>query len=74
MKFNFPHPLAILLCFIAFAAILTHIIPAGEYARTIDEVTGREVVVANSYTEIEAQPIGLNRGYSQSSRGNRFWC
>lgn len=59
MKFEFPHPLAILLCFIAFAAILTHIIPAGEYERTIDEVTGREVVVANSYTEIEPQPIGL---------------
>lgn len=59
MKFNFPHPLAILLCFIAFAAFLTHIIPAGEYERTIDEVTGREVVVANSYTEIEPQPIGL---------------
>ncbi|MEP1151666.1 MAG: Na+/H+ antiporter NhaC family protein [Balneola sp.] len=59
MKFEFPHPLAILICFIAFAAILTHIIPAGEYARTIDEVTGREVVVANSYAEIEPQPIGL---------------
>ncbi|MFY0683391.1 MAG: YfcC family protein [Balneola sp.] len=59
MKFEFPHPLAILLCFIALAAILTHIIPAGEYERTIDEVTGREVVVANSYAEIETQPIGL---------------
>ena len=59
MKFEFPHPLAILLCFIALAAILTHIIPAGEYARTKDEVTGREVVVANSYTEIEPQPISL---------------
>ncbi len=59
MKFEFPHPLAILLCFIALAAILTHIIPAGEYARTIDEVTGREVVVANSYTEIKPQPISL---------------
>lgn len=59
MKFEFPHPLAILLCFIALAAILTHVIPAGEYTRTTDEVTGREVVVANSYTEIEPQPIGL---------------
>lgn len=59
MKFNFPHPLAILLCFIAFAAILTHIIPAGEYARTTDVNTGREVVVANSYSQIEPQPVGL---------------
>lgn len=59
MKFEFPHPLAILLMFIAFAAVLTHIIPAGEYERMIDEDTGREVVVANSYQEIEAEPISL---------------
>lgn len=59
MKFEFPHPLAILLIFIACAAILTHIIPAGEYERTIDEKTGREIVVANSYQEIKAEPIGL---------------
>lgn len=59
MKFDFPHPLAILLIFIAIAAALTHIIPAGEYERTLDDETGREIVIANSYQEIEPQPIGL---------------
>ncbi|MEQ9309494.1 MAG: YfcC family protein [Balneolaceae bacterium] len=59
MKFEFPHPLAILLIFIALAAILTHVIPSGEYQRMFDEETGREVVVANSYEQIEAQPISL---------------
>lgn len=59
MKFEFPHPLAILLIFIALAAVLTHIIPAGQYERVLDEETGREIVVANSYEQIEAEPIGL---------------
>lgn len=59
MKFEFPHPLAILLIFIAFAATLTHIIPAGQYDRVLDENTGSEIVVANSYQEIEAEPIGI---------------
>jgi len=59
MKFDFPHPLAILLGFIAFAAILTHIIPAGVYERTLDENTGREVVIAGSYQEIKSEPISL---------------
>jgi len=59
MKFEFPHPLAILISFIALAAILTHVIPAGQYDRITDETTGREVVIANSYQEIDANPIGL---------------
>lgn len=59
MKFEFPHPLAILLIFIGFAAILTHLIPAGEYERTLDVHTGREVVVANSYQQVESDPISF---------------
>ena len=59
MKFSFPHPLAILLFFIAMAATLTHLIPSGEYQRVIDEETGREIVVANSYQEVDAESIGV---------------
>ena len=59
MKFEFPHPLAILLIFIGLAAVLTHLFPAGEYERTLDENTGREVVVANSYQKVEAEPINF---------------
>lgn len=59
MKFTFPHPLAILLFFIAGAAILTHVIPAGEYDRVLDNNTGREVVVANSYNQIESKPVSI---------------
>lgn len=58
-KFEFPHPFAILLIFIALAAVLTHIIPSGSYNRTLDKETGREVVVNNSYKQVEAEPIGV---------------
>lgn len=59
MKFEFPHPLAILLFFIAIAAVLTHVIPTGQYQREIDVETGREVVIPNSYEPVDAAPIGL---------------
>lgn len=58
-KFNFPHPLTILLFFIGLSAVLTHLIPAGSYDRVTDPKTGREVVVSNSYKQVEAEPIGV---------------
>ena len=61
MKFTFPHPLAILLFFIAGAAVLTHVIPAGEYDRILDQKTGREVVVANSYNQVDSNPISITQ-------------
>lgn len=59
MKFSFPHPLAILLSFIALAAVLTHIIPAGSYDRVNDPATGREVVVSGSYEEVAPEPLSI---------------
>lgn len=72
MKFNFPHPFAILLLFIAFAALLTHILPAGEYERVIDPETKREVVVPNSYQQITPQPIGLLDAFVKVPEGIVF--
>jgi uncharacterized ion transporter superfamily protein YfcC len=58
-KLNFPHPLILLVGFIFLAAILSYIIKAGEYDRTIDEATGREVVVSGSYHEVDPSPVGF---------------
>lgn len=55
----FPHTLVLLIAFIFLAAILTHLLPAGAYDRQTNEVTGREVVVAGSYHEVEASPVGF---------------
>jgi uncharacterized ion transporter superfamily protein YfcC len=56
--FRFPHPMTLLVACIAIAAVLTWVLPAGEYDRARDEATGRDVVVAGTYHRVAAQPVG----------------
>jgi uncharacterized ion transporter superfamily protein YfcC len=55
---RFPHVLALLTACIVVAAVLSYVLPAGEYDRAHDEATGRDVVVAGTYHEVEADPVG----------------
>jgi uncharacterized ion transporter superfamily protein YfcC len=41
------------------AALLTWILPAGQYDRRDDPSTGRRVVVASTYHSTPAAPVGL---------------
>jgi len=43
---------------VAICAALTWILPAGEYERKDDPVTGRRVVVAGTYHRVEPAPVG----------------
>lgn len=54
-----PHPLALLLGCVIVAAVLTWVLPAGEYQRRDDPVTGRNVVVAGTYHPVPARPVGF---------------
>lgn len=54
---RFPHPLALLVGCIFLAAALTWLLPAGQYDRREDQVTGRSVVVAGTYRRVEQQPV-----------------
>ncbi len=56
--FRFPHPLVLLLGFIVLAALLSYVLPAGEFTRRLDPATGRQVVVAGSYHRVPATPVG----------------
>lgn len=58
MKLTLPQPLVLLLGGVMLAALLTWILPAGQYQRRLDPATGREVVVAGSYAPVEAAPVG----------------
>ncbi|MBR1798463.1 MAG: YfcC family protein [Bacteroidales bacterium] len=49
-----PHTFTIVFALIVFAAVLTWIVPAGEYVRQL--VDGREVVVGDSYHRVSAAP------------------
>ncbi len=53
-----PHPIVLLLGGTVLAAMLTWLLPAGEFERRVDDVTGRRVAVAGTYRRIESAPVG----------------
>ena len=57
-RFRLPHPLVLLLFAVGVAALLTWLLPAGEYDRRDDPATGRRVVVAGTYHTVERAPVG----------------
>ena len=71
---KFPHPLALLAGGIALAAILTWVLPAGQYDRRFSPAAGREVVVAGTFHSVEparVTPLGalvaIPRGAGQAA-------
>lgn len=56
-KFKVPNTYLLLFSILIFIAVLTWIIPGGEYERTT--VGGREVVVQNSFKYIDSNPQGF---------------
>ncbi len=57
-RLQLPHPLALLTACILAAAVLSWIVPAGQYDRRDDPATGRKVVVAGSYHRTDPRPLG----------------
>jgi uncharacterized ion transporter superfamily protein YfcC len=55
-RLRLPHPLVLLVFCVALAAVLTWVLPAGEYDRREDQDTGRKVVVAGTYHAVPASP------------------
>ena len=58
-KWKTPHTFVILVVIIIIAAVATYIVPAGEFARYKDAVTGKTLVEAGSYHRIESSPLNL---------------
>jgi uncharacterized ion transporter superfamily protein YfcC len=54
-----PHVFALLFIITVIMALLTWVIPAGQFDRAEDPVTGRTLVVPNSYHAIEPNPQGI---------------
>ena len=57
-RLRLPHPVVLLVAAIALAALLTHLVPAGEYERRFDEASGRTLTIAGTYHAVEAMPVG----------------
>lgn len=58
-NFKMPHTYVLLFGVIVFAGLLTYILPAGQFDRYEDPETGRELVDAESYSSVEANPQNL---------------
>lgn len=63
-KFKWPPSLVILFALLVLVAISTYIIPAGEYDRLKNEVTGQTGVVPGSYHRVEQSPVGPFRVFT----------
>jgi len=57
-RIRFPHALTLLVGCVLLAAVLTWILPAGQFQRREDPVTGRSVVIAGTYASAPQQPVG----------------
>src|SRR5437867_5988234 len=57
MKLRFPHPLTLLVGFIGLAAVMSYVLPAGQFDRRDDPATGRKVVVAGTYHAVPQAPV-----------------
>lgn len=51
-----PHPFVLLFGGILLAAALSHLVPAGEYARRVDPATGRALVQPGTYHLVSGAP------------------
>lgn len=57
-RFAVPHPLVLLTVCVGLAALASHLLPAGEYERRLDEESGQLMVVPGTYQEVEPNPVG----------------
>ena len=57
--FSFPSAYTILVAIIIFVAILTWIVPAGQYNTRMDDALGKEVPIAGTYHEVDPNPQGF---------------
>tara|TARA_R110000751_G_scaffold101069_4_gene195129 strand:- start:573 stop:2018 length:1446 start_codon:yes stop_codon:yes gene_type:complete len=56
---RFPTAYSILFLLIILVAVLTWIIPAGQYERTMNEEVGREIAVPGTYVTVDSNPQGF---------------
>lgn len=58
-KFSMPNTFTIIYILIVLVALLTWVLPAGEFDQVYDEVNDRYISVAGTYHEVERHPQGI---------------
>jgi len=67
--FKMPSTAVLLMMMIFVVTLCTYVVPAGEFTRGVDEVTGRTIVVAGTYSQVAQSPVGLQAMLSSIFRG-----
>lgn len=62
-----PHPVTMLFGIIIIATLLSHLLPAGKYARKL--VNGRQQVIPGTFDYVEAEPLGFLDMFIAMSKG-----
>ncbi|MDN4074959.1 YfcC family protein [Fictibacillus terranigra] len=57
--FKMPHTLVIIIFIILASALLTYILPAGEFDRVEDKETGNKVAVENTFHSVDQNPVSI---------------
>ena len=68
-KIKVPHTFVLLFCLIMLAVVGTWLLPSGEFDRMVNEGTGRTVVVAGSFHEVESSPVGPFQAFVSIQKG-----
>jgi uncharacterized ion transporter superfamily protein YfcC len=58
-RFSVPNTYTLIVMFIIIAAILTYIVPAGQYSMVQDQATGRDAIDPTSFQFVEQNPVGI---------------
>jgi uncharacterized ion transporter superfamily protein YfcC len=66
---RFPEPLTLLTACVLLGAAASWVVPAGEYDRREDAVTGRMVVVPGTFATVDPEPVGLFEALLAIPRG-----
>lgn len=68
-SFKLPHPVILLGMVILIMSICTYIIPAGQYDRVEDPISGKMVVDPASYKVVDQAPVTVMEMFSSIPRG-----
>jgi uncharacterized ion transporter superfamily protein YfcC len=66
---RFPEPLTLLTACVLLGAAASWVVPAGQYARQEDAVTGRMVVVPGTFATVDPEPVSLFEALLAIPRG-----
>lgn len=68
-KFSVPSTIILLFCLVLIVGIMTYIIPAGTYERTLDEATGYNVVNPEGFQYVDQVPVNPFKALVAIPRG-----